>query len=168
MKTNNRNAKEDTGSWAEKWFFPAGRGGHYPEGHLARSKSFPGSSQQPVSTVMNWNNIYWNGMERPPFGWLQGDSEEYFMKFSQGLKFFLLSKIYAFLHTGHKKTKRGAWIIPAHCPWWFPHRPCGCFFKIFLMYSKRLKETWSISCEKWLSASCFAKVLTMGLLHYDG
>lgn len=35
---------------------------------LARSKSFPGTSQQPASTVMNWNNIYWNGMERPPFG----------------------------------------------------------------------------------------------------
>lgn len=35
---------------------------------LARSKLFPGTSQQPASTVMNWNNIYWNGMERPPFG----------------------------------------------------------------------------------------------------
>lgn len=28
---------------------------------LARSKLFPGNSQQPASTIMNWNNIYWKG-----------------------------------------------------------------------------------------------------------
>lgn len=28
---------------------------------LARSKLFPGNSQQPASIIMNWNNIYWKG-----------------------------------------------------------------------------------------------------------
>lgn len=73
---------------------------------LARPKAFPGTSQQPASTVMNWKSIYWNGMERPPFGWLEGDSEEYFITFSQGLKFLLVFKSTCISMQRAKKKKK--------------------------------------------------------------
>lgn len=53
---------------------------------LARSKLFPGSSRQPASTIMNWNNIYWKGIGRPPVGWLRSDSQQQFTTFSQNFK----------------------------------------------------------------------------------
>lgn len=61
---------------------------------LARSKLFPGNSQQPASTIMNWNNIYWKGTGGgAPVGWLWGDSQQQFTTFSQNLKLFSASKI---------------------------------------------------------------------------
>lgn len=74
--------------------------------HLARSKPFPGISQRPASTVMNWYNTYWNGMQRPR-GWLEGDSQEQFIKFSQGLKFFLVLKNVSIFTHRAKEDKEG-------------------------------------------------------------
>ena len=90
--------------------------------HPARSKSFPGILQQPASTVMNWNNIYWNGMERPPSGRLQGDSQEQFTKISQGLKFFLVLKNICMSTHRAKEDKAGECGSPGdfnadHFPW---------------------------------------------------
>ena len=83
-----------------------------PRASPAKSTSFPGISRQPASTVMNWNNISWNGMERPPFGLLEGDSQDQFIKFSQDLKLFLVLKnIHIFTHRA-KKDKGGTWMIP--------------------------------------------------------
>ena len=141
---------------------------------LARSKPFPEISQQPASTVMNWNNIYWNGMERPLSGWLEGDSQGQFITFSQGLKFFLVVKNISISTHRAKGDKEGSmdslWFQCSSLSLVISMKSLWCWLLfIFLMLSKRLKETQSISCEKWLSTSeLFAKVLPMWLLHFDG
>lgn len=75
---------------------------------LARSKLFPESSRQPASTIMNWNNIYWKGIGRPPVRWLWDDSQQRFTTFSQNFILFFALKICMDFYIEYRRKQRRA------------------------------------------------------------